>query len=481
MMRRGSRVVENFYMRSITLETLEGLSRPEEFKKEEWNWFLRESKSYIHSGRPGRIMDVYSKEDLQILSSFFQSIPEEKCHQVLIKSPIKRQEVSKVLFILAKGKAHFGRSAFSLKSSLQKTDRLNLLKQKTFDLFQIQEVSLEDLRAIKLPHCRYEWAWRGLVTSGSLGNWSGGAPECIREYILKYVHGDKIKTISYEDFVQDCKKERYERHGRKGLCFYFDPERQLYYMNRDFYALKSKLERDPKVGGIKKPIYYISESMLEGSRYRYLISDGSRPSGKKSCSYVSGLCKDKEKLIHDLLEHFKGHQIIHRLSPIQEDRDAEERLVIGESDNELMDTEPIMNSRVTGYTNASILEDDGQGKDFLFPTDPPLSPFLRPFINENTDPIMNSGVAGYTNASILEGDRQSEDFSFPTDPPLSPFSRPFINENTETLGNEWEDIMNLEPIDRGGDRPLFELPILSPTGMVPLWSLPQCTQLFYCA
>ena len=320
--------VEAFHIRSVALERLRHISDHEGLKKYKWARFLGVIRSYVMRNQDEKTLNIFSKEDLNALSQVFRSIPDGKCQRVLMKNPRDKGVVTRIIFLISKEKVHFARSETSLRVALQNTEGIKLLKetQENFESFHIQSVFLDDLREIKIVPEVYEKEWKGLLESGILSYWRRGASKCIRAHILKHVPKNKVMSVSREDFVRSNKAVR---HKRKGLCLYRDMERGLYYMNRDFHDLRSKLEQDPKIGGQKKPIYYLSEDMLKDSPYPGLADED-----KRGCT--AGIDSNLKKfLINGLLRHFKGHQIIHKLSVIQEDRDEDMSIKGNNEDNDL--------------------------------------------------------------------------------------------------------------------------------------------------
>ena len=334
MKEAGVTSIKHFHARGIDAEILREFPCPKEFKKLYWDLFLDEIKFRIECDQVRMIANYFPKDYLPVLGRFFRSIPDDRCQKFFMKDPRREKNpVERIFLLLSKDKAHFAQSAASLRASMQNSEGVCLLSEELFDSFQVHSVSLDDLRSLKGVPELYKKEWSVLLGSGNLLGWASGGAEYLRKYILDHMGEDKVQLVSHEDFLKSYKDGMKDN---KGICFYQDLEHQLFYMNRDFYDLRKKLERDVRVGEIRQPIYYISEDMLRGTSYaRFIKGEGS---GSSSVCLPRTL-KVKARLIKGLLEHFKGKPIIHEQSPIQESKEGDGVSFINEGmrEGEFMD------------------------------------------------------------------------------------------------------------------------------------------------
>ena len=363
---KGGFSMQSYKVRWMTEDTLRKLSCPDGLEKGKWDELLQRVRTR-QWGQP--TLKFLSIKDNHLLISFFESLPKDKYQKLYFRDSLPRKEVTRIFFLWSGKRAHFARSGHSLRSSLWSTEGISLAKERSRKPFCFQSVLLEDLRTLRIPQ-GYEQEWERLLKSGDVLNWTEKAASYIRDHILRYLSRDKVKDLSYKELVKSQKEG--QKWRRRGFCLYRDPQDKAYYINRDFYDLKVKLERNYNLGGPKKPIYYLSEDVVKGTRYGHLVDNNNR-------NILIGIRRrEREKIVNELFELFKDRLVIHRSSPVQEDDDevgereendgdnafldtgqmvnkesTEER--IGEDNDELMDTEESEDSSAIGMQKENVL------------------------------------------------------------------------------------------------------------------------------
>ena len=307
----GILFTESFKVRSITEYTLWTLPRPEGLDRYKWIQFLDKVRTHAW----GKVsLGFLSVDDWCILSQFFGSLSKDKYQESSLRNYNRKRTISRIFFMLSEGKAYFSKSASFLKVLLRRKLGKRPLDEKSIKSFHIQSVLLEDLHNISIVPQKYEKEWRNLLKEERYCRWGKGAAEYLRDHILNYISGDKIRSVSHEDLTEYQSKEKNEN----GLYIYYNPQRKIYYIRRYAKELRDSLEQDYKISHSDESIYCIPEKVISKSRYAYLLD-------KKNRSSVFRVSRSKkEKLIKDLLEHFKDDYVTYKLDFMQENKDDEE-------------------------------------------------------------------------------------------------------------------------------------------------------------